>query len=240
VNDSNNKAGPSDRRPVATIKLGPLVLAGPSALVALVLFLLAALGLFIYFRPNVRPSMPLLISAVLWLVLMGYWGQVAKNSAPAASSESAASRQVHERLLLLALALLFLKLPWTGYKWLPTSAFVVAAGLGLQVFSLALALWARRRLGRNWSGEISKKVGHELIRSGPYRLVRHPIYTAWLGMYVGTAIVSGELHALIGAAIAIAAYWRKIRLEEQHMCEIFGDDYQAYRRKSWALIPGLL
>jgi protein-S-isoprenylcysteine O-methyltransferase Ste14 len=216
------------------------MLAGPSALVALILFFLAVAGVLIYFRPNVRPSIPLLMSAVLWLQLMGYWGKVAKNSAPAESSESHASRQVHQRLLLLALVLLFLKLPWTGYRWLPTSAFVVAAGLGIQVFSLALAVWARRRLGRNWSSEISKKVGHELIRSGPYRLVRHPIYTAWLGMYVGTAVVSGELHALIGAAIAITAYWRKIRLEEQRLCEIFGDDYVHYRQKSWALIPGLL
>ena len=94
-----------------------------------------------------------------------------------------------------------------------------------------------RCLGRNWSGAVAIKVDHELIKTGPYRLVRHPIYTAMIGMYLGTAIVSGELHGLLAVALAAYAYWRKTRMEERGLIEAFGPAYEAYRRESWALIP---
>jgi protein-S-isoprenylcysteine O-methyltransferase Ste14 len=103
-----------------------------------------------------------------------------------------------------------------------------------------LAFSARRHLGRHWSHAVTEKVDHELVRSGPYRWVRHPIYTAMLGMYLGTALVSGELHALIAVAIVIAAYVRKIRLEERLLERVFGADFREYRRHSRALIPGVI
>ena len=94
-------------------------------------------------------------------------------------------------------------------------------------------------MGAHWSGEITIKVDHQLIRTGPYRLIRHPIYTAMLGMFVGTAIVSGQTHALLGLALAIIAYWRKIRMEEANLNDAFGDAYRDYRRETWALVPGV-
>ena len=102
---------------------------------------------------------------------------------------------------------------------------------------LFVAIWARRYLGRNWSGEITIKVEHELIRSGPYKLVRHPIYTGILIMYVGTAIVTGTWLALVGVALAVLAYVRKIRLEEANMRVAFGPAYEDYCRESQALVP---
>ena len=101
------------------------------------------------------------------------------------------------------------------------------------------AVWARRHLGRNWSGEITIKVDHSLVRSGPYRIVRHPIYTAVLGMYAGSALVSGELHALLGLALAAGAYARKVRIEEAVLAGFFGKEYDDYRHATWALVPGL-
>jgi len=59
-------------------------------------------------------------------------------------------------------------------------------------------------------------------------------------MFIGAAVVSGEFHGLLAVIIITAAYWRKIRLEEQHLRGIFGDEYVEYQRKSWALIPGLI
>jgi protein-S-isoprenylcysteine O-methyltransferase Ste14 len=82
-------------------------------------------------------------------------------------------------------------------------------------------------------------VEHQLIRSGPYSLLRHPIYTGLLTMYVGTAVVSGEWLALVGLAMAGFAYWRKIRLEEANLNMGFGAEYDAYRRDTWALVPWL-
>src|SRR5262249_4838330 len=116
---------------------------------------------------------------------------------------------------------------------------IASVGLALQSCAVILAVWARRHLGRNWSGAIAIKAAHQLVRTGPYRWGRHPIYTGMLGMFLGTALVSADLHALLALAIMVLAYRRKIRLEEQRLHEVFGADYDGYRRDSWSLIPGL-
>ena len=109
----------------------------------------------------------------------------------------------------------------------------------MEVSGLGLAVWARRCLGKHWSGRITIKAEHELIRGGPYRWVRHPIYSALLAMYFGVAVVSGEWHALLGFVLVAAAYVRKIRIEEANLMQAFGDEYQEYRSATSALIPGV-
>jgi protein-S-isoprenylcysteine O-methyltransferase Ste14 len=175
-----------------------------------------------------------------WAAFILYWNAATRNASRAKVSESRKSRRVHE--LLLNAAFLFAILPVAGLRqrFLPDGALVVWTGLGIETAAVALGIWARRVLGRHWSGEITIKVDHQLIRSGPYRLVRHPIYAAWLGMFAATAIVSGQIHALIGFAMAAFAYWRKIRLEEANLRNAFGADYDAYRQETGALIPWLL
>ena len=115
----------------------------------------------------------------------------------------------------------------------------MTAGLAVEAIGLFVAIWARRHLGRNWSGEITIKVDHQLVRSGPYKLLRHPIYTGLLAMYAGIAIVTGEWLGMVGFAMAVFAYWRKIRLEEMDLKVAFGADYEAYRCDTWSLVPGL-
>jgi protein-S-isoprenylcysteine O-methyltransferase Ste14 len=66
------------------------------------------------------------------------------------------------------------------------------------------------------------------------------MYTAMLGMFLGTALIWGQWHALLGLLVGVAAYWRKIRLEEPRLRERFGAAYDEYQRESWALIPGLI
>jgi protein-S-isoprenylcysteine O-methyltransferase Ste14 len=85
-----------------------------------------------------------------------------------------------------------------------------------------------------------RRFSRPALCGGPYRFVRHPIYTALLAMYAGAATVSGQLHALIGLALAVFAYLRKIRLEEANLMNAFGADYRDYRRETGALFPGLL
>lgn len=180
-----------------------------------------------------------LIAAGLgWVAFSVYWEIAARNEAAAKSTESGVSRGIHILLANLALALVFFPIRGLG-RFLPASTLIMTAGLVVEGLGLFLTIWARRCLGRNWSGEISIKVDHELIRSGPYKLLRHPIYTGLLTMYVGTAVVAGTWLALIGLAMAAFAYWRKIRLEEKNLNVAFGTDYDAYRRETWALIPGL-
>jgi protein-S-isoprenylcysteine O-methyltransferase Ste14 len=179
-----------------------------------------------------------LLAVIPWVLFSVYWEIASRNSASAKVSESRASRAFHVFLANLALLLEIAPLRGLG-RFLPVSWFIMAVGLAVEGFGLFLAIWARRALGSNWSGEISIKVEHQLIRSGPYRLLRHPIYTGLLTMYVGTAVVSGEWLAIVGLALAAFAYWRKIRLEEANLNMGFGADYDAYRGDTWALVPWL-
>jgi protein-S-isoprenylcysteine O-methyltransferase Ste14 len=215
---------------------------------ALVCAFIAALVL----RPFVKPWLdahgapgygakdwPILASFVPWIVFALYWEIQAKNSAPAVSSESKASRAVHVVLGNLSLFLIIVPSNFLNQRFLPDHWIVKLIGFALECAGLALAIWARRVLGRNWSGEITIKENHELIRSGPYRTVRHPIYSALLAMYAGTAIVSGQAHALAGLLLAILAYLRKTRMEEANLVNAFGARYGDYREETWALVPGL-
>jgi len=180
-----------------------------------------------------------LVAVLGWVVFSVYWEVAAGSAAPEKSSESQASRGLH--VFLTNVAALLVVLPFRGLgRFLPVSSPIMWIGLAVEAAGLFLAIWARRHLGRNWSGRITIKVDHQLIRSGPYRLLRHPIYTGILAIYAGTAIVTGEWLALIGLAMTGLAYWRKIRLEEVNLKVAFGADYDAYCRETWALVPGLL
>jgi protein-S-isoprenylcysteine O-methyltransferase Ste14 len=177
-------------------------------------------------------------SIVGWALFSCYWEAAAKKAAPAKTSESRASRGLHVFLVNVAWLLVIIPVRGLG-RYLPASAILMAAGLAVQAMGTFLAVWARLHLGRNWSGAIAIKVEHQLVRTGPYRLLRHPIYTGLLAMYLGLAMVTGEWLALIGVALAALAYWRKVRLEEATLDAAFGADYDAYRRGTWALVPGL-
>jgi len=223
----------------AVLALGPLRLRGMAARVVSLLLVAGIAALVFYYRARIRAT-PLTISALLWIAFTIYWSIAAANSTATVRSESARSRAVHQNLMTLSLLLLFAPLPWLDWRVLPLGPRWVVLGLALHVGSFGLAVWARRTLGRYWSGEITQKQEHELIRSGPYRFVRHPIYSAVLGMFAGTALVSGDAHALLGAAIMAGAYARKIRLEERNLLEVFGPRYEEYRRSTRALIPWVL
>jgi protein-S-isoprenylcysteine O-methyltransferase Ste14 len=175
----------------------------------------------------------------LWLLFSIYWTLASGESAAARSSESAASRAWHLTLVNVAVLLLVVPVPGLTTRFVPASRYLEIAGLAIQAAFILLAVWARRRLGSNWSGEVRVAAQHQLVQSGPYQVVRHPIYTAVIGMYCGTALVSGQIHAPIATLLVTLAYVRKIRLEERAMAQTFGAEHEAYRSKTWALIPGL-
>ncbi|HKD81145.1 MAG TPA: isoprenylcysteine carboxylmethyltransferase family protein [Candidatus Angelobacter sp.] len=191
----------------------------------------------------VRNPWPLLHSRVfpallLWIGFSVYWGRAARNRAPDRSSETKKSTLFHQIVLNAALLLLFIPVPGLTAWFLPERLhYLVPVGAIIQAAFIFLAIWARRHLGRNWSGSVRIGEGHELVRSGPYRLMRHPIYTAMLGMSLGTAISSSQYHALLGLVILFLAYLRKTRLEEQILQQTFGAEYDAYRCDTWALVP---
>jgi len=219
-------------RPTPVVRIGPLKLTGPAALVA-VLFLLAGIvGLVVLSRP--RASM--LLAGAIWVGFIVYWSAAAAKAPAAQRAEPAASRQRHQMLLNVALLLLFVPIPGLRLR-LFGSVRTPVIGLGVEVAGALFYLWAKRELGRNWSGEISVKPDHALVRSGPYARLRHPMYTALIAMAVGTTIVCNRLHAVFGAVTMAYGYVRKIALEELWMREEFGAAWDDYRRASWALIP---
>jgi protein-S-isoprenylcysteine O-methyltransferase Ste14 len=113
------------------------------------------------------------------------------------------------------------------------AAAVTAAGL-------LFTVWARRHLGRNWSGSVAIKTDHEMITTGPYRWARHPIYTGLLIAFAGSALAVGEVRGLLAFAIAFAALWRKLKFEERYMREQFGKAYVDYSQRVAAIVPFLL
>jgi len=176
----------------------------------------------------------------MWLSWAVYWVWASRHAKPIERRESIGSRLLHVLPLLLAVGLLWSKripvallnerlFPWAPWEfWI--AALITAAGL-------LFTVWARVYLGRNWSGVVTIKQGHELIDTGPYALVRHPIYTGLLVAFIGSAMALGEWRGLLAVLIAWAALWRKLRLEERWMTERFGEQYVAYCQRVPALVP---
>jgi protein-S-isoprenylcysteine O-methyltransferase Ste14 len=113
-------------------------------------------------------------------------------------------------------------------------------GLALCFLGLTIACWARYLLGNNWSVSVQKKDNHELIIKGVYKLVRHPIYTGLLLMFLGNALIVGTWRGLIAVSILFISFWFKSRKEEKWLIEIFGNEYLEYINSSKALIPWLI
>src|SRR5262249_30603247 len=126
---------------------------------------------------------------------------------------------------------------WLGARLWPRSFGAYWCGVALLAAGLAFSVWARVRLGRNWSGTVTVKEGHELIRSGPYAWVRHPIYTGLITAVAGTAITFGTVRAFLGLLLVAAGLLRKLRAEERFMRETFPGEYERYSATVPALVP---
>jgi protein-S-isoprenylcysteine O-methyltransferase Ste14 len=178
----------------------------------------------------------------LWLVWLMYWFIAGRNVKATERHESAASRAGHIVPLVFAALLLSLPTLPRGFlcgKILPPDMPLFFSGVAVVAAGLAFSVWARMHLGRNWSGTVTLKQDHELIRGGPYRYVRHPIYTGLLLAFIGCAIARDEWRGVLAIAIMCAALWRKLKLEERWMTEQFGDAYRRFCAEVPALIPNL-
>jgi protein-S-isoprenylcysteine O-methyltransferase Ste14 len=179
---------------------------------------------------------------LLWVIWLLYWVIAARGSKPVRQREGAVTRVAFLAQAVLT-AILMAPLQWSGWLWLQ----VIGGGwtrywiaVALVFIGLVVCIWARRKLGGNWSGSVTVKEGHELVKSGPYRRIRHPIYTGILLMILGTGLASGRVHGLLAFPIALSALWLKSRVEERWMGAEFGERYAVYKKESWALIPFVL
>ena len=178
----------------------------------------------------------------LWLGYMAYWWAMSKDVKATERTEPDSSRRVRLILIIFTAALLLLPdkfVPLLNRRFLPLGPAVFWIGAAITAAGLLFSIWARHHLGNNWSQAVTLKKDHELITSGPYALVRHPIYTGLLLAIVGCAVARGEWRGVLAVVLAFVALWQKLKLEEKWMHAQFGESYEAYARRTPALLPFL-
>jgi protein-S-isoprenylcysteine O-methyltransferase len=116
---------------------------------------------------------------------------------------------------------------------------IALAGLSLAICGVGLSIWARLILGENWSSSPSIKQNHALIVTGPYRVVRHPIYAGLLIALLGSALQYGLVRSFLAVLTCAVGLYLKVSVEEQFMVQRFGEAYLRYRRNVSTLVPFL-
>ena len=199
-------------------------------------------------------GVPLVIGYALWGAFVISWAVAARLSGhaktvatPANRSSGRASRwgtggrgeQLHGLVIVLGLAMIVVA-PATrpaGTVWV-NPPLLEWAMLAVIVAGIGLCWWARLHLGAFWSAAVTRKEGHRIVDTGPYRLVRHPIYTGFILIYLGMAIICATALALVAVPVMTLGLWLKARVEEQFLSEELGDSaYGAYRLSTPMLVP---
>jgi protein-S-isoprenylcysteine O-methyltransferase Ste14 len=140
------------------------------------------------------------------------------------------------RLGIVLVVLLLLRLRVLKGHAATSNAWLMGIGTAIFVLGLALAIWARVYIGRNWGTPMSRKEEPELVTSGPYRTIRHPIYTGIILAMVGTTIAV-SLYWLVAVAALAAYFGYSAVTEERYMAEEFPNTYPGYKRSTKMLLP---
>jgi protein-S-isoprenylcysteine O-methyltransferase Ste14 len=183
-------------------------------------------------------------SIFLWAIWFAYWvvsarKRVRDTTASSVRRETLAERFTYGAFMWMGFILLFWRgpLPYGDSRLWPFSAGLLAAGYALQIAGLGFTVWARLTLGNNWSGRIATGGNQQLVTDGPYRLVRHPIYSGLILAVAGLSLVLGTSRGIIGFVLATAGFFLKIRREEASVRRHFGRAYEEYARHVPALFP---
>jgi len=186
------------------------------------------------------------ISGWLWGGWYAFWLISAhrrlRSSNGSSQREPWPGRVGYLSLMLMGFMLIFWEAPQLLHaRFLPAGSITAAIGLLIELAGLIFAIWARQTLGENWSGRIVTGDVQELITArGPYRIVRHPIYSGLLLAVLGTALAVGEFRAVCGFGLVLCGVLLKVRREEVALRSHFGPAYERYARDVPALLPGHL
>lgn len=178
----------------------------------------------------------------LWVLFALYWLVSALNRKKTKRRESIPQRLLYILPLIAAFYLLNrhgFGYGWLGTRFVPDTPLVQWVAVLITAAGVAIAFWARFHLGSNWSGVVTLKEGHELIRTGPYRTIRHPIYTGILIAFLGNAVLIGQVRGLIGLAIIWASFYVKARREESFLAQEFGSNFNEHTQRTGMFLPKL-
>ena len=176
----------------------------------------------------------------LWMLFALFWLVSAIKRKETKKRESMLQRLLYMLPLMAAFILVFrpaVRYGWLGQRFLPDAAVMQWIAVLLTASGVAIAFWARWHLGANWSGVVTLKEGHELIRTGPYQFIRHPIYTGILLMLVGTMVAIGEVRGLIALLMAWASFYVKARREESFLAQEFGPRFAEHSEHTGMFLP---
>jgi protein-S-isoprenylcysteine O-methyltransferase Ste14 len=178
----------------------------------------------------------------VWIAFIVYWRIKAAATKTNQRREPDAAGILRALTFVIVIALLSIPripLHWLYRQLWPSGIWPFWIGAVVTVVGLLFAVWARHHLASNWSSAVTIKQGHELITTGPYALVRHPIYTGILTGFLGTAIALSQVRGVIGFVLIFLVLWAKLRTEEEWMRSQFGETYATYAHQTAALVPYL-
>lgn len=185
---------------------------------------------------------PLRLIGILWTAWIVGWMAAAPWSRRTVARQSPAGRFLPAVVFSVGIALYFVHVRGAGngdVRLLAGSPALPWTGLALVAAGLAFSVWARVHLGRLWSGTVTLKEGHAIVRSGPYAVTRHPIYTGLLLAALGTALAVGRAPAAAGFVLVAVSLVIKSGQEERMLAGHFGEAYEEYRSRTPRLIPYL-
>lgn len=181
------------------------------------------------------------VAYALWIVWGVSWYLAAMWSSRTQSRASVAEQLPYRLLTLAGFFLLFGVNPGRSHNYLIFWSLPRAAAwtmTGLCAVGFVFCWWARLHLGKLWSAFVTRKSDHHILDTGPYGIVRHPIYTGLILAVIAITVLKGNLYSLAGALVIIAGFWIKARLEEDFLSQQLGPEtYAAYRRRVPMLVP---
>jgi protein-S-isoprenylcysteine O-methyltransferase Ste14 len=175
-----------------------------------------------------------------WVIFLVYWFVASTRVNKMARREPRGALLARILIMVAAFSLLYdedLRLGVLNRRFIPWTPWIFFAGAALTWAGVAFAIWARYHIGRYWSSTVALRADHQLIRTGPYARIRHPIYTGILLALAGTALAIGRYRAIVAFAILLAGFIWKSRKEEALLAGEFGPAFDEHRRHTGFFLP---
>jgi protein-S-isoprenylcysteine O-methyltransferase Ste14 len=182
---------------------------------------------------------PLLIAYALWAIFVITWHAAGARSVRTVSTADTKRERLYSLFIVFGWSSMVMPpgMEITPKLW-TNPPLVEWAMIGVIAAGFGWCWWSRLHLGRLWSASVARKEGHRIVDTGPYRIVRHPIYTGFLVSYTGLAIICATALALAAVACFTIGLWLKARLEERFLCEELGAAaYATYKARTPMLVP---